>query len=194
MYCLILHPAPGDDTAHDTAQPARLVDTITAMGLAGPPLPAQGPDCYAAGARFLELLTFLGCAPEVALEPVSGTSGPPAFCFVRLQRGGHGRQLLRLRDTVAARCPACRTAPAEWRADAPGVDTLLQAASLSCPGCGAQLAPAQLDWRREAGLCDLRIEITNIHPHEAVPGEQLLARLGENSGRAWDYFYCRRED
>ncbi|UCE88335.1 MAG: hypothetical protein JSW10_08210 [Pseudomonadota bacterium] len=167
---------------------------MTTIGLAGPSLPGPDPHCYAAGAHFLELLTFLGCSPAVTLEPSADAPSDQAFCYLRIKWGEHGMEFLKLRDDPMARCPACRKTPANWQASALGTDSLTRAVTLSCPHCAAQIAPLDLDWRREAGLCSLRVEVVNIHPHEAVPVERLLARLAEVTGSAWDYFYCRTND
>jgi len=191
VHKLILHTADPHWVPDDAGELRRVLREI---GLIGAEFSCAGRTHYCAGENFLHLLSFLGCSPSVALEPPLDQEAPDdaakAFCHVHLGVPQSRVQFLSDPGTVP-RCPRCRQRIEQWR----DVITTWQQApedySWQCPGCGHEMCPRQLDWRQGAGFGRLFIEIWGIHPHEAVPGDRLLAALRRVSGGEWCFFYAR---
>jgi hypothetical protein len=182
---LILHPVDPSAAAAPAAVVAKLRDIGLIAEAAGRPAePALG-----VGEAFLSLVSFLGCSPAVATA--SRFDGDTAYCHVRL---GGPTPAARYRGDDRAptpRCPRCRADVADrdavlrsWQADPAGY-------RWRCPACGAALPVHEINWRQAAGFARLFVEVWNVHPSEAVPGERLLGALGELTGGPWTYFYSR---
>jgi len=172
---------PGDARA-DPPTAAAVVEALAALGLIGDGL---APGTFRVGAGFLQHVTFLGCAPHLVLEPPA--DGGTAFSHVVVAGPFDAPRLVVGRNTAAPRCPDCRARLEAWRATLPGwVDAPL-AGSARCPGCGAVQRPADLDWRERAAVGRLFVEIRNVFPGEAVPGEELLNALGRLGAGPWRY-------
>lgn len=177
---LLLYPADPGGEPPDAPAVAR---TLAMLGLTGDLLAA--PATYRAGPAFLRHVTFLGCAPHLVLEPPA--DGGAAFSHVAIAGPFAAPRLVVGTNTAAPRCPACRARLEGWRAAlADWVDAPL-AARARCPGCGAAQRPADLDWRDSAAVGRLFVEVRNVFPGEAVPGDELLAALHGLGGGAWRY-------
>ena len=179
MPSLFLH---ADDPLWSPPEPAGLTDMLRDAGLLAAAVPSAGEYEFFAGEAFLQQIMFLGCAPQVRLNPDQPGEGQ-ALCFIRL-RIYEGTTFLCDEPFPAVRCPGCR-APVEVPAHGHG-DVLHR-----CAQCGGETTLAQLDWRRGAGYARCFIEICGIYPHEAVPSDRLLAGLADFSGGDWGYFYRR---
>jgi hypothetical protein len=178
---LLLFPA---DPAAAPPAAAAVVDALATLGLIGEPLEADG--AYRAGPGFLHHLTFLGCAPYLVLEPPA--DGGTGFSHVLVAGPFATPRLLVGSNTATPRCPACRARLAHWRETLPDWRAAPLAASVACPACKASVAPAALDWRESAAAGRLFVEIRNVFPGEAVPGEELLGALERlGPGGAWHY-------
>jgi hypothetical protein len=155
-------------------------DSLRRSGLLSGPLPAGFPDGFYAGERLLKLIMFLGCSPRVDLVP---SSDNPAACYVRLLSF---RQPVFLRsDKLSApRCRVCRQP-----VDAGAGDNC--DAMATCDGCGKHACIAELDWRRSALCACFAVEVRGIHPHEAVPSDELLDLLEKISACPWEYAYIQ---
>lgn len=143
--------------------------------------PATGENCYAAGSRFLRLVTFLGCSPQVTLDPDQAGDGQAA-CFLRPHLYPEVR-FISGAQPARVRCPRCRSPFAETGAAIH--DTLF-----TCGDCGETLPVSAFDWRQSAGFGRCFLEIGGIYPHEAVPSDKLLDRLQAFSGSDWRHFYA----
>ena len=174
---LVLHP--------DAADPPLTVETVVAvlgeLGVIGAPFDLDGRVHYRTGTGFLDHLTFLGCAPSIALDaPASGIESAARaghFCHVHVTAAAPA-PCVRHRTDQAPRCRHCRS---DFT-----VDALAQPWNrLRCPGCGQLAAAGDLNWRQSGGCAHMFVDIWGIHTGEAVPGEQLLDRLGPG----WRFFY-----
>ncbi|HHJ15655.1 MAG TPA: hypothetical protein ENJ80_03060 [Gammaproteobacteria bacterium] len=179
MPSLFLHAV---DLLWCPSEPGGFVSTLRDVGLLGAAVPSAGEYEFLAGDQFLQRIMFLGCAPQVRLNPDEPGEGQ-ALCFVRLRLYDE-TTFLSDEPFPAVRCPGCR-APAEVSAHSQS-DALH-----GCAQCGKETALAQLDWRRGAGYARCFIEVCGIYPHEAVPSDRLLAGLADMSGGDWVYFYRR---
>lgn len=72
---LVLFP-----TQTNTPDNRALAACLSDLGLLGE---ALGNGCFSVGEEFLSLVCFLGCSPDIALEPQSGK----AFCYIQLPEG-----------------------------------------------------------------------------------------------------------
>jgi len=171
-----------------------LVRQTGAIGLTGKAIPCNGESIHRAGDRFLQLITFLGCAPAIALEPptdeleLEQACQQGRFCHVLLSAGGE----LRYRSDHKAscpRCPRCRKPEHRWPELLARWQSSPGQASWQCQACGHRGRLFDLNFRRAAGFGNCFVEIRGIHPAEAVPGEELLAALRDLTRCDWEYIY-----
>lgn len=176
--------APADPQADPPAR-ASLLDALRDMGLAGAELDAGG-DIYAAGERFLDLVSFMGCSPHVDFEPPA--PGSEAFCHLALLGPWPEPRLFLGVNTVAPHCPQCGARIAHWRA------RLKRARDrITCPRCHQSTPAWGLRWRRFGGAARTAVEVRNVFPKEALPAPELLAGLARVTGGDWGYFYIQPE-
>lgn len=167
------------------ADPSGLCRDLQKLGLLGPAFSCVGGPCYLSGERFLQLLSFLGCAPTIRLEPTQEQD--ESFCHLRLRTTTMKPEFLAGRNLGVPRCPHCRNRVTDWQER---VDSIQEPTSgLVCPHCQAHLALAALDWNKTAGYARFFLEVYDIHPHEAVPTPGLMNALSALSGQDWQYFY-----
>ncbi len=137
---------------------------------------------YRVGERFLQLITFLGCSPYLRFDPAA--EGDADFCHLALAGPFETPRLRYAANTRPPRCPRCGQPLEGWRefADSDAID---------CPACDTAHPPHLLEWGKSGGSGRLFIEIRNIFPGEAVPGEELLRELCELGCGEWGYFYLQ---
>ena len=182
---LILHALDPDYVPSTVAQ---MEQVLLQVGLIGKPWGEASQQRYLIGERFLQLVTFLGCAPAIELEPT--THGNNEFCHVGISDLYPSARFMADTQGVSPRCPHCRKRFEDWQAtiqrwqDNP-------AYRAQCPSCQMDLSPTELDWRQSAGFGRIFISVFNIYPREAIPTESLLQILGEATQQTWDYFYLR---
>ena len=178
MPSLLLHPDQPDWAPDDRADFFILLEQL---GLIDTASDATEPGAFRLGHNFPALVTFLGCSPRVVIDPQEAGDGQ-SVCYLRYHSYPDAHFLSASRPQ-AARCPYCR-------APASGVFPTTPDRPFSCPQCGRLSALRALDWRRSAGFGRCFLEVTNIYPHEAVPSDSLMERLGGYAGGAWRYFYA----
>jgi hypothetical protein len=175
---LLLHE---QDPGWSPGELASLIRSLHDLGLISTPCGDGKNNVYRAGESFLGLVMFLGCSPQVQLEPGSGTDDQ-AVCSIRFHDYPEVK-FLSAAKRAAARCRKCRTPVTDgWQ---PDLDT-----GLTCEHCGEVSKVTDLDWRQAAGFGRCFVEITGIYPHEAVPSDKLLAALADSSGGSWKYFFA----
>ncbi len=158
-----------------------LRDLLQQIGLAGEARSSDGGTILATGERFFRHISFLGCSPNIRLEP--NAPDDIGFCHLRLRGRPDAPLQLRLgRNSRKPRCPDCRHA-------IPMPQHHSLQSGFICPGCGSHQPIHQLDWRRNGGSGRFFVELWNIYPAEAVPDPGLLQQLETISGCRWDYFY-----
>lgn len=182
---LILHVRDPDYIPTSVSQIERVLQEV---GLIGEPWGDACQQRYLIGERFLQLVTFLGCAPAIELEPPS--DGKAEFCHVGISDLYPSSRFMADTQDVLPRCPHCRKRFQEWQ-DAIQQWQYNPAYLAQCPVCQMSVSPTQLDWRQSAGFGRLFISIFNIYPREAIPTEALLLALNKATNQTWDYFYIR---
>jgi len=177
MPSLLLH---ADDPLWQPAEQDVLAATLHHLGLIGPLTGSEHVAEFQVGEQFLRLVMFLGCSPQVLLDPELAEQGQ-AVCCIRLL-SYREVTLLTGKSKPAARCTKCRAA-VELSA-AGSFETRYR-----CQQCGNASRLSDLDWRQGAGFGRCFIEINGIYPQEAVPSDKLLNALHAYSQRNWKYFY-----
>ena len=184
---LILHVR---DPAYIPANLVQVERQLHEVGLIGKPWGEKSQQRYLIGERFLQLVTFLGCAPSIELEPQNDQK--TEFCHVGISPIYPTLRFLADTQGVLPRCPHCRkrfadwqSAIKHWRKD-PSYKT-------QCPLCQSTLSPTELDWQQSAGFGRFFISIFNIYPREAIPTEALMHALQKSTNQTWNYFYLREE-
>ena len=153
---------------------------LQALGLVGDTFTPGDSRAYLAGSGFLQLLVFLGCSPQITLDPADAGEGQD-LCLVRLRSFDD----VVFRSSTPApkvRCRHCRT-PAHIPTSV-SFDT-----DWKCESCNTIARVAGLDWRQAAGYGRFFLEVEAVFPHEAVPADKLLGELCSFSGCEWVYFY-----
>lgn len=142
-----------------------------------------GPHRYAVGDDFHRHVIFAGCSPYLKTRPAG--DGDLAFCHVALHGPFATPLLVTGPNTVKPRCGHCRRRIDDWR------DRVAAwrepAAVVTCAGCGAVQSPVRLDWRQHAIGGRVFIEVRNVFPAEATPGDALMQQLNEQTGVTWQY-------
>ncbi|MBD3671427.1 MAG: hypothetical protein HUJ29_11715 [Gammaproteobacteria bacterium] len=159
---------------------AQLQQALVELGFIGEAIDDTSGHHYAAGERFLDLLTFLGCSPVINLSAEDGD----AYCFIELLSYEqptflHGSQ------SFQPRCRHCREPIPNWR------DQIQASSPITCPSCGQAMSLSEVNWKQSAGYASQFVVVHNIYLHEAVPGEKLMTRLeGLTESKPWTYFYA----
>ena len=182
---LILHVR---DPAYVPESVAQIEKILREVGLIGKPWGDASEQRYLIGERFLQLVTFLGCAPAIELEPP--TNGDTEFCHLGISQFYSSARFMADSQGVLPRCPHCRKRIADWQS----IIRYWQdnaAYQTQCPACHRDMAPSEIDWRQSAGFGRFFISIFNIYPREAIPTEALLNTLKKFTNQSWDYFYLR---
>jgi len=160
----------------DLAWPLERAETeLRSIGLIGARLDANR---FRAGDGFLELITFLGCAPRVPLE----VAADGAFCHIELPPVSAHATLWSGDNLRPPRCPHCDSLLIRESSDA---------AAWTCSGCGRSTPLRDINWRRRACYARSVVHVWNVHESEAVPTSGLLTALRDVSDGEWDYCYIR---
>ena len=141
---------------------------------------------FLAGERFLELVAFMGCSPDIRFEP--GDSEDP-FCNIVLRPHTATVEFHCGDHAHTPRCPRCRAPISNWQDRITDWQDQGAESLWSCPGCAYEDSPWRFNWRRSAGFARCFIEIDNIFPKEAIPQQQLLDKLDSHYWVSWHYFY-----
>ena len=141
----------------------------------------QNNNQYLPGDNFLSLITFLGCSPNINLQPVEGEN----HCFISFIEQVAEPKCLGYTQTVNPKCPACKKRISDWKTP----DWQNPAQLCHCDKCQSDILYSKLNWKHECGFARCGFEISHIYPHEAVPTDQLLNSLSEFSGFDWEYCY-----
>lgn len=166
-----------------------LVQVLNDVGLIGQAWGDREELRFLIGERFLQLVTFMGCAPAIELTPP--IAGDSEFCHVGVSHITPTPQFLVDTQDVLPRCPRCRNRikhwlewVEQWRSNDNYLDV--------CPECNEKISPLEFDWRQAAGFGRIFISIFNIYPREAIPTDTLLNTLNKMTSQTWIYFYLRQ--
>jgi len=172
---LIFFPASAKETFNTQILLQSLIDSEFIIST------AHDNNHYLPGERFLSLITFLGCSPNINLFPVAGEN----HCFISFIEPCEHAICIGYTSTVNPKCPACTKRIATWKT----ADWKLPEEICTCDKCQQKTPYADLSWKHECGFARCGFEVNHIYPHEAVPGDELLNALQKVSGFEWDYCY-----
>ncbi len=173
---LILYPG---NTTSSPPLVTSVIESLQQVGLIGQSLD-NGQNSFLAGENFLQLITFMGCSPDVCLTPHSHAERD--FCHLTILGPLPEPQLIWDNNCRPPRCPECKKPLSNWKQ---GVNNT----SINCNICGTESALGDLNWGRGAGFSHIFIEIHNVFPGEAVPVDALFTQLQRDTGVSWRYFY-----
>jgi len=157
-----------------------IISTLIDIQFAQPPV--NNAPQHLPAERFLNLLTFLGCSPNINLSPTDGEN----HCAISLLDPSRVTKCLGFTQNSQPKCPHCKKRIANWKT--PGWQ--LEKQICSCDKCLTDTAYADLNWKHECGFGRCGFEVSHIYPHEALPSEQLLDTLFQASGIQWQYCYA----
>lgn len=139
---------------------------------------------YLIGDSFLSLVTFMGCAPAIELEPIEEQPNSTEFCHVEIEPVKPSVEFIRGSDHLISRCPHCRHRHADW-------NEIPETLSYACDKCNVDTHLSEFDWKKTAGCGRFFITLHGIYPQEAIPTSHLLQTLEKISDTKWDYFYIQ---
>ncbi len=132
---------------------------------------------YAVGDNFLSQLTFMGCSPDIELEP----HPHKAYCYIEIEDHEH-RQFVAGVNLKKARCTFCKGEVKSVTAEA------------TCSICQKTLELEKINWRKSAFVAKTWITIGNIYELEAIPNDALLDTLEKATGVKWKPVYIRQSN
>lgn len=139
---------------------------------------------YLIGDSFLSLVTFMGCAPAIELEPVAENPESTAFCHIEIEPLKPTVEFIRGSDHLISRCPHCRQRHANWT-------SIPETLSYTCDKCNVESPLSEYDWKGSAGCGRFFISLHGIYPQEAIPTSALLQIMEKITATKWDYFYIQ---
>ena len=142
---------------------------------------------FLVGGGFFRHVSFAGCSPSMELE--QPRDGSADFTHISLSGPFPQPRLATTRHHSRPRCPHCgqrlndwKSLVAKWQQD--------PATEYRCQACNQASTAAGLDWRRYAACGRLMIEIHQVFPGEAMPGDGLMAELEKATGCDWRYAWA----
>ena len=139
---------------------------------------------YLVGDSFLSLVTFMGCAPAIELEPNEDKPESTQFCHVEIEDIKSNVEFIRGSEHTISRCPHCRQRHADWK-------VIPENLLYTCDKCKVESPLSEYDWKNTAGAGRFFISLHGIYPQEALPTSNLLQTLEKISGTEWTYFYIQ---
>ena len=177
---------PADDN-WASASPAEFATRLQQLGVLGQPVREDSPDRFLIGDAFLQLFSFMGCAPSIEFQPKDNRDSDidwHGFVFIQLSPILTQARWLADRDNAKPACPHCQRRTRDWIQFYHAGD-----ASLRCPHC--QHSESVCRWRWfDAGACARQfVSIVNVYPKESLPTDTLLSQLQQDTDVRWQYFY-----
>ena len=175
---LILHPEGLNETLTTDA----LAGTLAELEVIGMTISPQWPHRYFIGEKFLQYLSFMGCAPALEFKPPDLNKPDwSSFTYVGLTTPTTTARCLI--DTMMAKpaCPHCGKRHAV-------VNSHITDAVI-CPKCQQSANIEAWDWREFGGCARQFISVVNVYPKESIPTDTLLQHLHEKTQLSWRYFY-----
>jgi DNA-directed RNA polymerase subunit RPC12/RpoP len=144
---------------------------------------------YQTGEKFLSLLCFMGCSPNIELEP----QDDKPYCYIELENTQRGVKFISGKNLRKYQCPECKQ-------KIENIGELINTAldnkieSISCPHCNYGIHYKNINWRKTGFIANNWIVIGNIYESEAIPDGNLLSTLEKITGTRWKFAYIRTEN
>lgn len=157
---------------------------LASLSILGEPLsPNTAQQVFYAAEGFARHIIFAGCSPYLRFSPQDANDD--AFCHVALH-GPFAKPVIQTgQNTSKPRCPHCRGRLTDWQ-------QRIESPAIPCAHCGQLLEAIELDWHQQAAVGRILIEMRNIFPGEATPGDQLMSTLNKATGFTWRYAWADR--
>ena len=178
---LVLHPVNPRAILQD---PAQLLDSLRGIGLIGAGFSHFGELHYKAGPRFTELVVFREA-------PAAPGSTDPALCHVSLLETTTDPAFLGAANAQPPLCPGCQRPLADWKAQLLTWQAEKQRYLWVCQKCGGKSPVERLDWGLTGGIARYSLDVWGVLENQAVPSEELLGFLQQETFEAWRYFCYR---
>jgi len=164
---------------------AGFVAELQRGGMLGQPIDAQASDRFYIGDAFLQLFSFMGCAPSIEFQPHDVRNIDwHEFVFIQLSPIQAQPRWLVDRANAKPACPHCQRRLREWTTHFHADEETLQ-----CPHCQHNESVCQWRWY-DAGACARQyVSVVNVYPKESIPTDALLSQLQDDTGVPWQYFY-----
>ncbi len=143
---------------------------------------------YQAGEQFLSLLCFMGCSPNIELEPQNDRP----YCYIEIPESSAEKRFIAGRNTRKLQCPGCKQTVNNAKAlinDA--IENKVD--FFECPECNQRIDLETINWRKSAFIAKSWIAVGNIYEAEAIPDDKLLGQLELATGNPWKFAYIREE-
>ena len=145
-----------------------LEELLNTLEFIGNPITTGGTKRYEVGDKFLSLLTFMGCSPNIEL---AFQENKP-YCYIEIEQFKKPR-FMAGKNLKPAKCPHCKTLVTQ----------------LSCSHCHKVIDQEILNWRKTAFYASNWITVGNIYELEAIPNDNLLIALEKQTGVKWKVAY-----
>lgn len=179
-----LYLCPGDHSFSTKNMPS-LISALQKIGFIADRIDTQETDqYYFTGAKFLDHIAYMGCAPAIQFEASEDNSH---FCFIKIHNYESTKLIYSQIQSRDPHCQKCKKTLKNWHSNITG-------SQIRCDLCGKHSSIEDLNWQKMAGYARLFIEITDIFPKEALPQQLLLAKLAEITDTDWAYFYSCQND
>ena len=176
-YSLLLHPIDADcSLAHQD-----LIQHLYNMELLGQ---SRSETRFDVGERFLSYFCFMGCSPNIELEPQENDQ---PYCYINIPQPSLQVQSIISKNVKLPRCPHCKVEQSQL------AEQLAKhyQSEVICPECSHAFSANKVNWRKTAVFAKTWIEVGNIYEAEAIPDAQFLAQLEEATQIQWKYAYIR---
>ena len=183
IYKLVLYPI---NVGYRPENWNNIQVNLARSGFIGSLIPSKDK-CFFVGERFLQLITFLGCSPDIQLSPEDGDDDK--YCRVELSDLSDELSFRYFERDVSARCPNCRKNIRHWSQSVKEWGESQKSISVSCEYCDSDVSIFDLNWRHNAAFARCFIDVWHIYPQEAIPTEELLKLLLDETEQEWDYFF-----
>jgi len=180
---LYLFPA---DAFASPPELSSVLDVLKHNGLLGKPLENMR---FLVGDGFFRHVSFAGCSPSMQLQQPQ--DGGDNFTHISLSGPFPQPRLVATRQHSRPRCPHCGQRLNDWKSQITHWQAN-PATEYLCQECKQPSTAATLDWRRYAACGRLLVEIHQVFPGEAVPGDSLMAALEKATGSEWSYAWADR--
>lgn len=167
------------DGSRPRPDPSLTQQALHGLGMIDEVLTAPG--YFGVGEHFIDHVSFLGCSPDLRLEPEADDNpGDAGFIHVSLNHLD-GELLYRQgRNPRPPLCPACRK---------PVKNIQNVTVPYTCMHCDAVNDPVDLVWRDGEVVSLDSIDIIGIFPREGVPTDNFMTELARMTGIKWRYLY-----
>ncbi len=128
---------------------------------------------YATGDNFLSLFTFMGCSPNIELEP----QDDKPYCYIEIESRSKPH-FIAGKNTKYPPCPHCKE-----KLDAQ-----------NCIHCNKSVDLTKINWRKSAFISSSWICVGNIYELEAIPNDHLLNALKNETKLKWKVAYIRESE